>query len=123
MAYFWSSTFVPSLLPQSIIDNLKTAEVDYGLTGPNGAVHEYVGARNTGTGEIIKQIPTPGGRRVSRRRFRKVLGEGLDIQNDKTVVDVSYPAAGGVAVHFEDGTTTSGSLVVVGADRASDRDE
>jgi 2-polyprenyl-6-methoxyphenol hydroxylase-like FAD-dependent oxidoreductase len=119
MAYFWSSTFVPALLPQSIMDKLPTAEVNYGLTTPQGAVHEYVAARNTATGEILKKIPTPGGRRVSRRRFRQVLGEGLDIQHGKNVIDVSYPASG-VVVHFEDGTATSGSLVI-GADGGASR--
>jgi 2-polyprenyl-6-methoxyphenol hydroxylase-like FAD-dependent oxidoreductase len=119
MAYFWSSTFVPQLLPQSVIDKLPTAEFDYGLKGPDGAAHEYVAIRNTSTGEVLKKLPTPGGRRVSRRRFRQVLSEGLDIQHDKNVVEISYPASG-VVVHFEDGTTASGSLVV-GADGASSR--
>ncbi|KAH8591645.1 hypothetical protein B0O99DRAFT_631924, partial [Bisporella sp. PMI_857] len=114
MAYFWASEFVPQLLPQSIFDNLPTAEIDYGLTTPQGAIHEYVTVRNTSSGEVLKILPTPGGRRVSRKRLRQVLRQGLDVQYEKQLVDISYPSSG-ITVHFSDGTTASGSLVV-GAD-------
>ena len=119
MAYGWSATFIPQLLPQCIINRLPIAEVNYGLYGPEGAEHEYVFARNTCTGELLKKIPTPGGRRVSRKRFRQVLGEGLDIQHDKAAVDISYPSSG-VVVHFGDGTTASGSIII-GADGGASR--
>ena len=114
MAYGWSATFIPQLLPQSIIRKLPTAEVNYGLYGPQGVEHEYVFVRNTCSGEFLKKIPTLGGRRVSRKRFRQVLSEGLNIEYDKAVTDISFPISG-VQVHFADGTTVSGSLVV-GAD-------
>src|ERR1700709_234241 len=119
MLYVWASAFIPKLLPQLILDKLPTAEVDYGLTNPQGVVNECVTARSTSTGEVLKKMPSPTGHRVSRRRLRKVLREGLEIQYEKNVVALSYPVSG-VVVHFEDGTSTSGSLVV-GADGGTSR--
>lgn len=115
----WASTFVPDLLPQSIIDKLCTAEFDYPLAGPTGAIHGYVCVRNAVTGEVLKKIPTPGGRRCSRRRLRQVLREGLDVQYNKTLTSISYPSSGVIA-HFSDGTAASGSLVI-GADGGQSR--
>lgn len=119
MAYFWASQFVPQLLPQSVLDSLPTAEIDYGLTTPEGAVHEYVTVRNTSCGSILKLLPTPGGRRVSRKRLRKVLSQGLDVQYEKNVTEIFYPSSA-VIVKFDDGTAASGSLVV-GADGGQSR--
>lgn len=119
MAYMWASTFIPDLLPKSIIDKLCTAEFDYPLRGPKGAVHDYICIRNASTGETLKKVPSPGGRRCSRRRLRLVLREGLDVQYSKTLVSISYPSAGVVA-HFSDGTTASGS-VLIGADGGQSR--
>lgn len=119
MAYVWAAEFIPSLLPQSIIDKLPTAEVDYGLTTPQGQIHEYVTLRNCATNGVIKLVPSPNARRVSRRRFRQVLREGLDVQYGKNVTEITYPETG-VVVHFEDGTEVSGSLVI-GADGGGSR--
>ncbi|TAQ84888.1 hypothetical protein B7494_g6786 [Chlorociboria aeruginascens] len=119
MAYFWSSEFVPQLLSQEILDKLPTAEIDYPLKGPEGAIHEYVTMRNIDTGEELKKLPTTGGRRVSRRRLRHVLRTGIDVQYNKIVTEISYPSTG-VVVHFEDGTSASGSLVI-GADGGGSR--
>ncbi|RDW57336.1 hypothetical protein BP5796_12786 [Coleophoma crateriformis] len=119
MAYHWSSDFIPKLLPQSIIDKLPLSEADYGLTTPQGAPHEYVTARNTSTGEVMKKIPLRGGRRVSRKRFRLVLSEGIDIKYDKTVENITYLTSG-VGVSFTDGTKALGSIVV-GADGGGSR--
>lgn len=114
MTYHWSADMFPKLLPQSVIDKLPQAEVDYGLTTPQGALHEYVTMTNCASGEPMKRVPLTSGHRVSRKRFRKVLNHGLEIQHDKTVTDVSYPSSG-VIVSFADGTKAFGSLVV-GAD-------
>jgi len=120
MAYHWAGeSTINKLLPQSIKEKIPTAEVDYGLTTPTGHIHEYVTARNCSTGDILKLIETPGGRRVSRKRFRKVLSEGLDIRYGKAVVDIEYPEKG-VMVHFEDGSSAEGSMVI-GADGAASK--
>lgn len=119
MAYMWASTYIPDLLPQSIIDKLCTAEYDYPLAGPEGLPHDYICIRNAATGEILKKVPSPNARRCSRRRLRQVLREGLDVQYDKTLISISYPSSGVVA-HFSDGTTASGSIII-GADGGQSR--
>lgn len=114
MAYMWASTFIPDLLPQSVIDKLPTAEFDYPLAGSQGAIHEYICIRNASTGEILKKVPSPSARRCSSRRLRLVLCEGLAVQYSKTLTNVTYPASGVVA-HFGDGTIAKGSIII-GAD-------
>lgn len=81
------------LLPQSIQDKLPTAEVDYGITTPEGKVHEYPTIRNSSTGAEMIRLPTPGGRRV-RRRLREVLREGVDVRYEKCVVGIEYVEEG-----------------------------
>jgi len=100
MAYFWGSEYIQNLLPESVLNDLPRAEVDYGLTTPNGAVHEYLTIRNTSNGDVMKILPTPGGRRVSRKRLRDVLRTGLDVQYEKNVVEILYLDSG-VMVQFE----------------------
>ncbi|CZR62938.1 related to monooxygenase [Phialocephala subalpina] len=98
MTYMWASTFIPDLLPQSIIDKLPTAEFDYPLAGPQGAVHDYT------------LFPPPPPTRPPGR---------VDVQYSKTLVSISYPPSGVVA-HFSDGTSSSGSLII-GADGGQSR--
>lgn len=54
--------------------------------------------------------------RVNRQAFRQVLCEGIQVQNDKEL-DYYEEFDDGVIVHFKDGTSTTGSLLV-GADGA-----
>lgn len=67
---------------------------------------------NGKTGEEIKQLAsTKGVVRVSRRKIRMLLSEGLAIEYSKKLVNIS---TGGlhVTAFFEDGTSATGSLLV-----------
>lgn len=109
MAYFWGSEYISNLLPESVLNDLPRAEVDYGLTTPTGAVHEYLTIRNTSNGDVMKIIPTPGGRRVSRKRLRDVLRTGLDVHYDKNIVEIFYLDSG-VMVQFQVSFVLSGNI-------------
>lgn len=76
----------------------------------------YINAAN---GEVITTIPTPVINRVSRRKLRRFLfegQEGLDVRFEKVLSRVVVGGRDGlVEVHFTDGTSAKGS-VVIGAD-------
>jgi len=87
-------------LPKRHISHM---EVDYGLTTPEGAVHEYITICDLADIQVMKKLPTSSGRRVSRTCLRAVLCGGLEVQYEKKVIGISYSECG-VVVRFEDGT-------------------
>ncbi|KAH0536584.1 hypothetical protein FGG08_006542 [Glutinoglossum americanum] len=112
MTVHWSAAYLTRCLPQAILDRLPETQSDQQLdfdTITGFPVH------NLETGEVLKEIPLTTPRRVSRKRWRKVMMEGLDIQFSKNLVDIEYPPDGSVIAHFEDGTSAKGTTLV-GAD-------
>ncbi len=77
MSYFWSANYLPKLLPESILSRLQEAQVNPHRPDP---LTQTMIVTNGATGETIKEVPSPGGRRVGRRAFRKLLGEGMDVR-------------------------------------------
>lgn len=72
-------------------------------------------------GSTVFNNPTPGGRRITRQRLRKVLTAGLegDIRWGKRVVSVvDGGTSGGVKLNFDDGTHYEADFVL-GADGSS----
>ncbi|KAF9880354.1 FAD-binding domain containing protein [Colletotrichum karsti] len=79
----WGMSTLTEMLPERVLKSFPQAfcnpylefnEWDESIPGYNG-----------NSGEILFRNPTPGARRVSRRRFRKVLVEGLDVQWGKVL--------------------------------------
>ncbi|KAI9771637.1 MAG: hypothetical protein M1840_001852 [Geoglossum simile] len=109
MTVHWSAGYLTKCLPQSILDRLPETQSDQQL---DFDTIESFPIHNLQTAEVLKTIPLVTPRRVSRKRWRKLLMEGLDVQYGKTLRDISYPPEGGVLAHFEDGTTTAGTTLV-----------
>lgn len=67
----------PKLLPQHLVDRLHEAQVDPWQKAKDV---ETMVATNAATGETLKPVPSPGGKRVSRKALRRLVGEGIGVQ-------------------------------------------
>lgn len=65
------------------------------------------------TGETIAQITFGPFYRLRRSKLRNMLLEDLNVQYDKRLKDITYAQDGqSVTAHFDDGTSTTGSMLV-----------
>ncbi|GKT65433.1 hypothetical protein ColTof4_03801 [Colletotrichum tofieldiae] len=96
----WGMAALKEMLPEHVLKNfpksycnphLEYNEWDESLPGYNGL-----------TGELLFRNPTPGARRVSRLRFRKVLADGIEIQWGKNLENIT-PGRNSVELVFRDG--------------------
>ncbi|OJI98236.1 hypothetical protein ASPVEDRAFT_79902 [Aspergillus versicolor CBS 583.65] len=119
----WAVALIESLpdleasLPAEVFQRLPTASVNRNMDsndifsiidGKTGNVTAAVGGEDYPSSRCLL--------RVNRQAFRQVLCEGIKVQNDKEL-DYYEEFEDGVLVHFKDGTSTTGSLLV-GADGA-----
>lgn len=110
MSIQWALPMVQEILPQSLWTSLHTAAVDPNYESPDEA---FLPTLNGATGELIKNIPLVKFVRVSRRRFRALCAENVDIQYGKSIKDVTFDAdTEHVTAHFDDGTSAVGTLLV-----------
>ncbi|RFU31575.1 hypothetical protein B7463_g4763, partial [Scytalidium lignicola] len=113
----WALPALKSCLPAELFDRLSTIQVD-----------PQQGIKDTGrflfldlsTAEPKYVIPPSSRLRINRLKFRSLLAEGLDIKWNKQFTGFKTNADGLVEVTFQDGTSTTGSLLV-GADGSSSR--
>ncbi len=54
----------------------------------------------------------PGIRRVNLQKWRKVMGEGVDVKFGKNLNNVTTDEDGRVTAHFADGTSETGSVLI-----------
>ncbi|KAK5659939.1 hypothetical protein OQA88_13404 [Cercophora sp. LCS_1] len=105
----WAMPTFSKLLPESVIANLDTAICNPRLDFTPEV--ECLPCLNGVTGDLMFKSPMPGSRRVSRQRLRKVLSEGLDVQWDKKLVDLSS-TPDHVTLSFADGSTVQADFVL-----------
>jgi hypothetical protein len=77
MTVHWSAGYLTKCLPQSILDRLPETQSDQQL---DFDTIESFPLHNLETAEVLKSLPLVTPRRVSRKRWRKLLMDGLDIQ-------------------------------------------
>jgi hypothetical protein len=107
----WAMPTLAKLLPDDMQIDLSQANVDPFLEHTEEV--ETLPAYNGTTGDVLFTLKSPGGRRISRRRLRKVLLEGLDIQWGKMVTQLApTDSADTLQILFEDGEQHEADYVV-----------
>lgn len=117
MSIQWALPMLPQVLPDELLHRLQSASVDphYVFPETGNSMPTY----NAATGELIKQIPLVKMIRVSRRKFRALCAEGIDVQYGKAFSTLrAIEGESGVSALFNDGSSASGSLII-GADGAN----
>jgi 2-polyprenyl-6-methoxyphenol hydroxylase-like FAD-dependent oxidoreductase len=109
----WSIPILKKLLPIGLFDRLAEVQCDPTLEiGPDETVEFW----NSQTGEVLKVIPTPNMKQVSRKKLRSLCAEGVEVLWGKRLDHVTYDLDGrGLKAHFADGSTYRGEMLV-GAD-------
>ncbi|KAI3553110.1 hypothetical protein CABS01_07042 [Colletotrichum abscissum] len=113
----WGMSTLTELLPEQIVKNFPQ-----GICNPHLEFNDWdesVIGYNGATGEVMFQNSTPGARRISRRRLRKVLAEGLDIRWGK-YLDQMMPRSTSMDLIFRDGERYEADYVL-GTDGVSSK--
>lgn len=116
------------LLPEEVIKDLPKALCNSYLDFSPEV--ECLPCYNGTTGELLFKSPLPGARRVSRKRLREVLAQGLDIKWGEKLDKITFPSDNTdhdgdsenlkVQLAFVDGHTEQVDYVL-GTDGASSR--
>lgn len=77
MSIQWGIPLLRGCLPEPIFDRLQTAANDPYFTPPDPGVLPTLNGK---TGELLKEIPLLRMFRVSRRKFRSLCMEGIDVE-------------------------------------------
>ncbi|KIX02974.1 uncharacterized protein Z518_06524 [Rhinocladiella mackenziei CBS 650.93] len=118
MSVQWGLPMLKDCLPPDLFDRFYTAANDPTFEPPDPGV---LPTWNGQTGELLKNIPLLRMYRVSRRRCRNLCSEGIDVQYNKTLTDVTYDDdQNTVTAVFEDGTQATGTMLV-GVDGAQSK--
>jgi 2-polyprenyl-6-methoxyphenol hydroxylase-like FAD-dependent oxidoreductase len=109
----WSHPDLAALLPPELYQRLKDVQPDPTLDSKEAGC-ESVMVRDGATGEPMVVPHFPGIRRVNLQKWRKVMGEGIEIKFGKTLrsVDTDTDNDGRVTAHFADGSSETGSILI-----------
>ncbi|KAK5741894.1 hypothetical protein LTR17_003642 [Elasticomyces elasticus] len=112
MLLHWGTQFLENVLPEHLRKRIKEPRVDPRCEMAELPVPHFNGL----TGEIIARVSSNVITRVSRKKLRRFLtdGEDLDIEYGKTLRRVTVDSRG-VSVDFDDGSQARGDMVI-GAD-------
>lgn len=109
----WSLPLLRKLLPTELFNRLVEVQCDPTLERGSDETVEYW---NSETGAVLKIIPTPNMKRVSRKKLRGLCAEDIEVLWGKSLDHITYDLDGkGLTAHFADGSTYYGELLV-GAD-------
>jgi hypothetical protein len=116
----WAMPSLTRLLSESLIEKSNVADCDSSFKYDLGA--NPTPCYNGATGEILFKAPSPGARRISRLRLRKVFAEDLDVKWGKQLVSITHKegADGPTTLEFADGETLDADYVI-GTDGASSK--
>jgi 2-polyprenyl-6-methoxyphenol hydroxylase-like FAD-dependent oxidoreductase len=118
MGLHWGAPSLKSLLPDewsTSKDGLQRTQVNPHIPT---AKHETMTFLQGDTGETIHAITLEYFYRLRRSKLRALLSQGVQVQYNKRLVNITYATDGtSVTAHFEDGTAATGGLLV-GADGA-----
>ena len=109
----WGMPILAELVADELVDQLPSAVTTPYLKFEGD--DETFPVFNGLTGDLLFRMPSPGGRRFSRQKLRKILVQTLDVGWGKKLATLSSSDSGPVQLGFEDGTTFDADFVV-GAD-------
>ncbi|MCJ1311570.1 hypothetical protein MMC25_005243 [Agyrium rufum] len=107
----WSYPMLEKLLADDLIPRMAEAQNDPWQVPQDKTLPIYNGIDGT----IMKDVPSPRGTRVSRRKMRALCAEGIDVKYEHKLSNIVYDEDGSVTAEFENGVKASGSIIV-GAD-------
>ncbi|OAL36801.1 hypothetical protein AYO20_03856 [Fonsecaea nubica] len=108
MTLHWGAEYLSKCIPPDMVAQIdENICCDPFFKGKISSLPIYNGA----TGEKLFEMQGMDPRRVSRKKLRKFLSQGIDVQYGKRLASVSVSGDTSTAV-FEDGSSTSGSLLV-----------
>ncbi|KAF2170151.1 hypothetical protein M409DRAFT_19757 [Zasmidium cellare ATCC 36951] len=116
MLLHWGTEYLYKPLPTHLQARFKEPRVD-----PSVEVFDPIPYFHGASGEILKRVTTKEINRVSRKKLRKFLSEGedLNLEFNKRVQGVEVKDDI-VKVTFEDGTTATGNMLI-GADGSNSK--
>ncbi|KAI8294813.1 hypothetical protein K4K57_012667 [Colletotrichum sp. SAR 10_99] len=106
----WGMSTLTEMLPDHIVNSFPKAYCNPHLQFDDW--DESVLGYNALTGEVLFRNSTPGARRVSRRRFREILAEGLDIQWGKGLKALDIIDDDSVRLSFNDDSNFDANYVL-----------
>ncbi|THU96336.1 FAD/NAD(P)-binding domain-containing protein [Dendrothele bispora CBS 962.96] len=114
---YWAQSRLGECLPEGVDETylLENVQVDKYIADEDA----FIPCLNGVTGELTSKIPTPFSIRLQRRKFIKLLSQGIDIHYGKQLTDIKTEG-GFVTASFEDGTKEEGRLLV-GCDGAKSK--
>jgi 2-polyprenyl-6-methoxyphenol hydroxylase-like FAD-dependent oxidoreductase len=115
MGLHWGAPILQTLITSEAWTRIQTVQVD-----PNEPTKPLDTLRflNSATGEELGAANIDYFYRLVRSKLRVLLSENIDVRFDKKLSDITYSDDGRLATaHFEDGTSTTGRILI-GADGA-----
>lgn len=94
-------------MPEHLADQVENAQVD----DHRASEDETMPIFNGKTGELLKAVPIPYNIRLARKKFLKLISQGIDIKWSKKLKRVSSDGKTATA-KFEDDDEASGDILV-----------
>ncbi len=117
MLVHWAMPIFQRLVPKNILKDLNDTLCNPHLRFDTEV--ETLPCYNGVTGDLLFTSPTPGARRVSRRRLRALLARGIDIRWNTSLEDIIQTKTG-IRAEFEGGVTVDAEYLL-GTDGTSSK--
>lgn len=110
MGLHWGFEPLEYLVPPEVLAQEKDGQVDPHVATKDS---DRLPLINGQTGALITEIKSSKFYRFRRDKFRAMLMQGLDINWEKSLVDIEYsPGGERVTAKFSDGSEATGSMIV-----------
>lgn len=119
MSIQWALPLLQQILPEDLFIRLQTTSVDPHYVFPDDG--NVMPVYNVETGELVKSIPLVKMLRVSRRKFRALCAEGIDVTYDHVLKNIKETGTGLVCACFDVAGSSCRDVegtLIVGADGA-----
>ena len=114
MGIHWGAPALESLMPSEMWAGIQSVQVDPAVPTEEKDAIQFIHGQ---TGQLMAKIPANKFYRLRRSKLRECLAEGLDIEFNKSVNNITFSSSLSdpptVTAQFSDGSQQSGSLVVV----------